>query len=199
MKKSAKKYRNALIVMVILVFGSVSLTLAESAPFDNRLLWWQCLVYDGMVVHKLTPSRETLIPIHVIYEDTGVFVTNPNPKPVYAAIRILNKYGKQIWTGYLWNTKDRIETIPPMGFAWMPLSWALKDAKYFFKGREKFTYQIAMSRPEVDPGQPLTCVVEVKQVIYEKPIHDPLEMLGRSNIKAWCETNPTTWSPCNFY
>lgn len=186
MKKSAKKYRNALIVMVILVFGSVSLALAEPAPFKP----WQCLVYDGMVVHPL-PSPG----FPYLYEDTGVFVTNPNPVPVSAWIRIFNKYGKEIWSGPLWNTDGLIDAIPPMGFAWMPLSWAIEKGEYYFQGRQKFTYRIAMSRPRVK--NPSTCVVEVKQVIYEEPIEDPFQMLGvESKIKSWCEANPVTWGTC---
>ena len=86
-----------------------------------------------------------------------------------------------------------------MGFAWMPLSWALlnnPDPDYVIKeGRQKFTYRIEMSRPPL-VKRPSTCVVEVKQVIYEERICNPLEMLGYSKIKSWCETNPVTWRPC---
>jgi len=183
-------YKKILVLTTILVIGLASLALADPPPFSP----WKCLVYDGMVWHSPVFDPPGVI------EDTGVFVTNPNPVPVAAWIRIFNKYGKEVWSGFLWDTDEPIKRIPSMGFGWMPLGWALNDAGYVAMGREKFTYQISMSPPTTDPRLP--CVVEVKQVIYSQPT-PPLLMLAQpggpvpaNKISSWCEANPEKWTRC---
>lgn len=174
-------------------FDDLVLAGCKSAPFVG----WNCLVYDGMVRNL----ERSLLPL--VIEDTGVFVTNPNPVPVQAWIKIFNKYGKELWSGYLWDTDEQIRRIPPMGFAWMPLGWALSTIGYETNGREKFTYQISMSKPSVQkPNRPLVCSVEVKQVVYEEPT-DPLAMIGTTaagisapEFKTFSEASPELWFRC---
>lgn len=169
---------------MILVFAGTSLALAGPPPFVS----WKCLVYDGMVWNNEQAGT--------VIEDTGVFVTNPNPSQVSTWIRIFNKAGQEVWQGDLWNTLDQIRNIPSMGFGWMPLGWALNQAGYQTTGREKFSFIIYMSDPGVKPKW--KCVVEVKQVIWGGPVN-PLDMLGGSapfEIINWCEANPEVWKKC---
>ena len=176
-------YKKALILSVILVLATASLALAGPPPFTP----WKCLVYDGVV---WIPENFTVL------EDTSVFVTNPNSVTVKVWMRIFNKDGKEVWQGPLLDHFEPLLDVPPMGFVWMPLGFALSGAGITTVGREKLTYQIVMSKPKVTKPEPrLKCVVEVKQVIYAERVH-PLKMLGEAEIRDWCEAAPERWTKC---
>lgn len=129
------------LLTVIFVFAAVLTAMAGPPPFKT----WRCLVYDGTVVND---------PEFMVWEDTGVFVTNPNSVPVHAWIRVLNKNGREVFQGWLLDHFEEIGLIPPMGYAWVPLSYALAKENYVTAGREKFTYQITMPKPDVSNSEP---------------------------------------------
>ena len=179
--------KKALILSLILVFAGVSLALAGPPPFSP----WKCLVYDGLVFNDIETQTVT--------EDTAVFVTNPNSVPVNAWIRIFNKDGGEIYQGWLLDHFEELKEIPTMGFAWIPLGWALNSVKYQTEGREKLTFLIYMSKPRVTKPEPgLKCVVEEKQVIYRTNVH-PFDLLTRmpgDTIAEVTETAVEHWTKC---
>jgi len=175
--------KKAFVLALMLFVGVTSSALAGPPPFRA----WKCLVYDGVVWNSDN---------FTVMEDTGVFVTNPNSVTVQVWMRIFNKDGKEVWQGPLLDHFEPLLDVPPMGFVWMPLGFALSQAGIVTAGREKFTYQISMSKPDVTKPEPrLKCVVEVKQVIWETAVF-PLDMLGKAPIKDWCEAAPAKWTKC---
>ena len=157
-----------LVIFLCFMFCFSSLAMAGFPDFPIA----GAIFYEGMV----NKDGQGLVTV-----DTGIFVANPNAKPVKVWIMVFNKDGEEIYQGPLYDHYEQRQSIPAYGFNFITLGMVFPQTQ---EAVGKYTYAILW-----DDAATLPLVVEVKEVIYNAPV-DPKDILKPSPeiIKSWSET-----------
>lgn len=148
-------------------------------------------IWYGGYVHVLTPSDPPAA-FGTVDADTGIFVFNPNTRPIKVLICVFNKKGQvmygpaALFDGLLEGNPQPSAFIPAFGWGWITLGMTPIPASTL---ATKYTFLLLCYSDLTSPRAP---VVEIKEVIYDvQPGQgvSPVDIFTPAGIKFWSETS----------